>query len=150
MKLSEWKGMDSASIQGPATRLSWISAQAITPVRPRPPMVACSMSALYSALQITSPSLERCRPIWLTCVPKFPRSGGFSVDVVGDRSPDGDEARAGSDRKEPSFREEHVEMSERLTPLSQRSMPVDSSKARKRLRRRQSISSRPALRQESP
>jgi hypothetical protein len=31
----------------------------------------------------------------------------FSVDIVGDRAPDGDEASAGSDRKKPTFREEH-------------------------------------------
>src|SRR5271156_3336397 len=33
----------------------------------------------------------------------------LSMDVIGDRSADGDEASAGSDRKEPSFREKHID-----------------------------------------
>jgi len=33
----------------------------------------------------------------------------LAVDVVGDGSADGDESRAGRDRKKPSFREEYVD-----------------------------------------
>ena len=33
----------------------------------------------------------------------------LSMNIVGDRSADGDEARAGSDRKKPSLRKKHID-----------------------------------------
>ena len=102
--------MDSASIHGPATRLSWMSAQAITPVRPSPPMVARNMSEFSSELQITSPSFDRCRAdLADVSTESSSTMMVLTVDVVGDGSADSDEASAGRDRKEPSFREKYVE-----------------------------------------
>jgi len=73
----------------------------------------------------------------------------LAVDVVGNRSAHGNEAGAGVTGRNHPLGRNTSRMSERLTPLSVRSRPVDSSKPRMRLRRRQSIRSRPALRQES-
>ena len=106
----EWKGTDSASIHGPATRLSWMSAQAITPVRPRPPMVARSMSEFIFGIA-DHQTVVRAMQADLADVSAESSSAVMvlTVDVVGDGSADGDEAGAGRDGKKPSFRKKYVD-----------------------------------------
>ena len=65
---------------------------------------------VFANCKLPRPSFERCRPIWRDVSAEGPGTVMvLTVDVVGDGSADGDEARAGRDRKKPSFREKYVD-----------------------------------------
>jgi hypothetical protein len=140
------KRMSSASTASPATRRSRSRARRISPVRPRPPMVAANSSGCCCAEQhSTRPSL-RARSSATTWRPKLPKrwwflpctSWAMAPPTVTKRVP----GVTGSSQPPPSGSGRHstARMSASCTPASQASTPLSRSNAMKRSRPRQSTS----------